>query len=236
MARCLKVLALDDEFLALELLGNFVGRVSDLELVGRFESPLAALDFLATESVDLLLLDIEMPQLKGTRLLSVLKNPPVTIFTSAYSDYAVEAFALDAVDYLLKPFSFPRFVQAINKAREQILKEPSLPAREAVISVRAEGKLHRIQIADILFVEGMKEYVRITTPDQRYMAYTRLHQVDALLPANDFVKVHRSFRVGSAHVQTLEGNRLWVGGYEVPVSRDLKKEVVARLFPDDPLG
>lgn len=234
MARCLKVLALDDEFLALELLENFVNRVPDLALVGRLEAPLAAIDFLAREKVDILLLDIEMPELKGTRLLSVLKDPPVTIFTSAYSEYAVEAFALDAVDYLLKPFSYARFVQAINKARDQVLKNAPLTASPGVISVRADGKLHRIQISEILIVEGMKEYVRITTVGQRYTAYTRLHQIDALLSEDDFVKVHRSFRVGSAHVQTLEGNQLWVGGYKVPVSRDLKKKVVARLFPHGP--
>lgn len=230
MPKPLATLLVDDEHLALELLENFVQRIPDLHIVGRFRSPIQAIEFLADHPVDLLFLDIQMPQLSGTKLLSILKNPPATIFTTAHAEFAVDAFALDATDYLLKPFSFDRFLQAVQKVRarrEHLAVEP----KQDVIAFRADGRLHRLPATEILFVEGMKEYVRIATKDKRYTVYLRLHQVESQLPSGAFLKVHRSYTVNIHQVQSLQGNRLFVGGSEVPVSRDLKADVTARLFP-----
>ena len=231
MQQPIKTLLIDDEFLALELLENYIGQVADLEIVGRLDSAVTAIDFLAENEVDLMFLDIQMPQLTGTRLLSVLKNPPATIFTTAYEQYAVDAFAFDATDYLLKPFGFERFLQAVEKARMSLRTPSETASSPDVIVFRADGRLHRLPIAEILFVEGMKEYVRITTKENRHMAFIRLHQIEAMLPITHFIRVHRSFIISANQVEYLEGNRLKIGVHQIPISRNLKPQVIARLFP-----
>jgi len=157
----IKVLLVDDEFLALQLLENFVKEVPELELVAKTKSPVEAQNILNSENIDLLFLDIQMPTLSGVNLLKNLKNPPLTIFTTAYSDYALTAFDLNVIDYLLKPFSFERFLQAVDKAKTQLSKSTSTNRQEGSIflSVKAGGKIIKIFFDDILFIEGLKEYV-----------------------------------------------------------------------------
>lgn len=231
MNKPIDTILVDDEFLALELLENFVSQVPSLRVVGRFSSAVKAIEFLSAKKTDLMFLDIQMPQLSGTSLLSILKDPPATIFTTAFSEYAVDAFALDAVDYLLKPFSFERFLQAVGKAQQRIEPKTKPGPSEDILSFRADGQLYRIQISDILFVESMKEYVRIHTLQKRYTTYVRLHQIESLLPPETFLKVHRSYIVSVKHVQSLSGNRLLIQNHEIPISRDLKTSITNRLFP-----
>jgi len=220
----IKVLLVDDEFLALQLLENFVKEVPELELVAKTKSPIEAQHILSRDRIDLLFLDIQMPTLSGVNLLKNLKNPPLTIFTTAYSDYAL-------IDYLLKPFSFERFLQAVDKAKTQlsksIPKSASTNKKEGLLflSVKADGK-----IDDILFIEGLKEYVKIVYATENIVTFERLKNLEAILPADQFLRVHKSYIINTAKVTVMEGNLLSIGTHSIPISRGKKEMVVKRVF------
>jgi len=233
MAEPITTLIVDDEFLALNLLEHYIEQVPGLTLSGRFKSPLEAAQRLQEGDIQLLFLDIQMPTLSGNHLLRTLKHPPVTIFTTAYADYAVEAFELNAVDYLLKPFSFERFLQAVNKAKELLRRvaPPMIPQESKdYFSVRVDGKVVRISFEDILFIEGLKEYVRIVCRDTRHVTLASLKDLEELLPATHFLRVHKSFIVAKNKVQALDGNRLEIGAHKIPVSRSRREAVVEAVF------
>lgn len=240
----MKILLVDDEFLALQLLEQFASQLPGVEVVGKAKSPVAALEILEREAVDVLFLDIQMPVMSGVGLLRSLKNPPVTIFTTAYSEHAVEAFDLNAVDYLLKPFAFERFVQAIGKAREAL----SLRRREADFSekvlektaektpdfivVKVDGRLQKIQLGELQYVEGLKEYARfVCAGGRQFVAFERLKNIEEMLPAGDFLRVHKSYIVAKRCAQSIEGNLLDLGGKsKIPVSRERREDVVRAIF------
>ena len=235
----IKTLLVDDEFLALNLLEGFIQKVPDLEIIAKEKSPLKALEILNRGEVDLLFLDIQMPTLSGNNLLKTLKRPPVTIFTTAYENYAIEAFELNAVDYLLKPFSFERLLQAINKAKEQIrFREGAVPASAIVVpekskdffSVKVDGKIKKVNFGDILYIEGLKEYVRIVCGNERLVTLESLKNLEELLPEGEFLRVHKSYIVAKTKVQGLEGNMLEIGKQKIPISRSKREEVVKTIF------
>lgn len=236
----IRALLVDDEFLALNLLEAFIDKVPDIEAVGRAKTPMKALEILNQQPVDLMFLDIQMPTLTGNQLLRSLKNPPLTIFTTAYSDYAVEAFGLNAVDYLLKPFSFERFLQALQKARELLApkagEEGSAPQfimpqhSRDFFSIKVDGKVVKVRFEDILFIEGLKEYVRFVCQDARHVTLESLKNLEELLPSGHFLRVHKSYIVAKDKVQALNGNMLEIGEFKIPISRSKKEEVVQSLF------
>lgn len=232
----IKTLLVDDEFLALNLLETFVQKIPEMVIVDKVKNPLKAIDILNREPVDLLFLDIQMPTLSGTEMLKTIQNPPVTIFTTAYADYAVEAFSLNAIDYLLKPFSFERFLQAVNKARERIHFQRSasgilMPSQSRdFFTAKVDGKLVKIRFGDILFIEGLKEYVRIVCTDARHVTLESLKNLEQLLPQEAFIRVHKSFIVAKDKVQQLNGNMLEIGKHKIPISRTKKEEVVEWIF------
>jgi DNA-binding LytR/AlgR family response regulator len=232
----IKTLLVDDEYLALNLLEEFTRQVPDLEIVDKVKSPMKALDLLQQTPIDLLFLDIQMPTLSGNNLLKTLKNPPLTIFTTAYADYAIEAFELSAVDYLLKPFSFERFLQAVNKAREHIKSRESLATivipeqSRDFFSVKVDGKIVKVHFDDILFIEGLKEYVRIVCRDARFVTLESLKNLEDLLPKDNFIRVHKSYIIAKNKVQSLDGNMLEIGKNKIPISRSKRDEIVAWIF------
>lgn len=235
----IKTLLVDDEYLALNLLEEFIKQIPDMEVVGKVKSPIKALEVLNQTPVDLLFLDIQMPTLSGNQLLKTLKHPPLTIFTTAYSEYAIEAFELNAIDYLLKPFSFERFLQAINKAREQLNFRNEKPARSAILfpeqsqdffTVKVDGKLTKVRYDDILFIEGLKEYVRIVCSDARHVILESLKNLEDRLPDADFLRVHKSYIVAKSKVQSVEGNMLEIGKNRIPISRSKREEVIQAIF------
>ena len=237
--KSIKVLLVDDEYLALDLLENFIKEVPDLELIDRVKSPIEAIDILNRTAIDLLFLDIQMPTLSGINLLKTLKRKPVTVFTTAYSEHAVEAYELDAVDYLLKPFAFERFLQAVNKAKDQLasantaIADPVPDAREArgeFISIKADAKLIKVFYKDILFIEGLKEYVRIVTKDDRHVTLMSLKELMDTLPSETFLRTHKSYIVNTKMVKSVEGNQLHLREHKIPVSRDKKTGVLKRIF------
>ena len=234
----IKTLLVDDEFLALNLLENFAGEVADLEIVDKVKSPVKAVEILNSRPVDLLFLDIQMPALSGINLLKTLRQPPVVIFTTAYSNFAVDAFDLNAVDYLLKPFSLERFLQAVGKAREQLKLRKMPPVSPAdtpeagkdYFTAKVDGKLVKIVFDRILFIEGLKEYVRIVCADGRYVTLESLQRLEGILPAGNFLRVHKSYIVAKDKVQSLNGNMLEIEKFKIPISRSKKDEVVEWVF------
>ncbi len=235
----MKVLAVDDEYLALKLLEEFIAQVPELQPAGFVKSPMEALEILQEQNIDLLFLDIQMPTLSGNNLLKSLPHPPLTIFTTAYANYAAEAFDLDAVDYLLKPFSFERFLKAVNKAKEMHRRRqggtpPALlankPPGKDFLAVKVDGTLKKIYFKDILFVEGLKEYVRIHCDHGRYVVLNRMKSLVEVLPSNNFMRVHKSYIIACDRVRGIDGNMLEIGEHRIPVSRGKREEVVKRIF------
>jgi len=228
----IKVLLVDDEFLALQLLENFVKEVPELELVAKTKSPMEAQNILSNTNIDLLFLDIQMPTLSGVNLLKNLKNPPLTIFTTAYSDYALTAFDLNVIDYLLKPFSFERFLQAVHKAQRQLSTSNPIHKKDSphFLSVKANSKIVKVLVDDILFIEGLKEYVKIVCATDNIVTFERLKNLETILPANQFLRVHKSYIINTAKVTSIEGNLLTIGTHFIPISRGKKEMVVKRIF------
>ncbi len=228
----IKTLLVDDEFLALQLLEKFAEKAPELEIIDKVKSPMQALEILNREPVDLLFLDIQMPGLSGNNLLRTLRRPPATIFTTAYSEYATEAFDLDAVDYLLKPFAFERFLKAVNKAKDflQDRQVDSNPVSANFMTAKVDGKIVKVYYRDILFIEGLKEYVRIVCQKNRYVTLESLHNLEHTLPRDDFLRVHKSYIVALPKVEALLGNMLEIGPHKIPISRSKREEVVRVIF------
>jgi DNA-binding LytR/AlgR family response regulator len=228
----IKCLLVDDEHLALALLEKFIGQIPDLEIVEKCKSPIRAVELLQSEPVDLLFLDIQMPILSGTNLLRAVTKKPVTIFTTAYSQYALDAFELDAVDYLVKPYAFERFEHAVQKARDALrLRDLNAAAGpEGILTVKADRKWIKIPFSDILYVEGWKEYVKIFTEHEKIVTLESLNNLEGTLPESHFLRVHKSFIVAKDRVQKMDGDDLVIGAARIPVARARKKEVVEALF------
>jgi DNA-binding LytR/AlgR family response regulator len=232
-------LLIDDEYLALKLLEDYLSKLPEIEIVDKVKSPLKAIEILNSRHIDLIFLDIQMPTISGTNLLKTLKHKPVTIFTTAYSEHAAQAFDLDAVDYLLKPFSFERFLQAVNKAKEQIsvanmqVNSPvtvEMEVEKNFISVKSEGKFVKIDFDDILFIEGLKEYVKIVCKKGYFITLESLRNLEAKLPESRFIRVHKSYIASIQKIKALSGNMLEIENYEVPVSREKKEEITRIVF------
>ncbi len=232
----LRCLLVDDEPPALDVLEAYVRAVDTLELVGRCENAIQAFQVLQQQPVDVLLLDIQLPQLLGTDFLRSLRNPPSVILTTAYRDYALEGFELDVVDYLLKPIPFDRFLRAIGKVagRQNVPVGSPLPPAEGpapFIYVRTERRAVKVVLHEIQYVESQKDYVRIvTTTDKPFLVKQSLTSLAELLPADQFVRIHRSFLVGLQHVKFYSAQHVGVAGQELPVGSLYQREVQRALL------
>ena len=248
----IKCIAIDDEPLALRQVSKYMERIEDLEVVALCNSAHAAQQVLAEKQVDIMFVDINMPDLNGVDFVRGLENPPMVIFTTAYSEYAVDGFRLDAVDYLLKPFGFGDFERAVNKARSllelQRLREQHItptaeaePPQEPVdnndcISIKADYKVSLVKYADIIYIESVGEYVRLhLTSGSSIMSLFRLKNMESALPSNRFMRVHRSYIVNLGHVTGYARGRVYLDNEEyVPISvnyRDSFREYIDRMHP-----
>ncbi|MGH1438150.1 MAG: LytR/AlgR family response regulator transcription factor [Lewinella sp.] len=225
-----KILLVDDEYLALNLLESYVQQVPGTRLIAKCKSALEAMEVLRQEEVDIMFLDIQMPSLSGVDFLKGLEKRPATVFTTAYKDYAIDAFNLNAVDYLLKPFSFPRFLQALQKGINHQQKGEEKDAAITYLPIKVDGKLVRVKISEIVYVEGMKEYVRIVCENNKYVTFERMKNMENLLPTAQFMRVHKSYLIARQKVTSIEGNLLEVGGAKIPVSRSLRSQIIEELF------
>jgi DNA-binding LytR/AlgR family response regulator len=231
----LTCLIIDDEPLARKGLKEYIQEVDFLYLAGEFEDPLKATQVLLHQKTDLLFLDIQMPKLTGLDFLKAIAHPPLVILTTAYPQYALDGFELNVVDYLLKPFSFERFWKAIIKAQSlassQSQLSPFVPtARPTYFFIKHDNKLVKIQHIDILFVEALQNYVAIHVKDKKYLAYLTLQSVEEYLPPDQFLKIHKSYLVAFSKIDSIEGNNIRIGDYHLPISRNLKDEVLERLL------
>jgi len=232
--RCLIV---DDEELARNLLEKFISKLPHLEMVDKCENPVKAMEVLQKEKIDLLFLDIQMPEMTGVEFLKILPNKPVVIFTTAYSEYALEGYELDITDYLLKPFSFDRFVQAVNKAVELIaLKNGSNNASVSEIAkdyllVNADHKIFKLKFSDIEYIEGMREYVAFHTASQgRILSLMSLKKLEEDLPSEQFMRIHKSYILNSQKVKALEGNLVHLGEKKLPIGASYREKVLGQIF------
>ncbi|KAA3438352.1 LytR/AlgR family response regulator transcription factor [Rufibacter hautae] len=233
----LTCLAIDDEPLALDIMRSYIGKIPFLQLVQTCSSALEAMAVLQRQPVDLLFLDIEMPEITGVQFVQSLSHRPAVIFTTAYPQYALDGFTLDAVDYLLKPIPFDRFFKAVNKVYERAQLQaatpsPSLPVlpqtdTEDFIFVKADYKTLRVNLKDILFIEGLKDYVIIHTVSRKIITLLSMNKIMEKIPEQDFARVHRSYIVSLAHIESIEKGRLKIKDQEIPIG-DSYKEVFMR--------
>lgn len=224
----------DDEQLARVLIEDFVSKVGFLNFVGSFKNPLDALAHMKKEVVDLVFLDIQMPDLTGIDLVKSMSKAPQIIFTTAYPEYALDGFELNVTDYLLKPFSFNRFLQAVNKVadlHQRLSPKGTVTVPDQQITIHADHKIYKILLKDILYIEGLKEYVSYYTKNgQRIIALQSLKSLEMSLGNAGFIRVHRSYIVPIGKIETLEGNQLRIGEKLIPVGRSYKDQLLKRVF------
>lgn len=230
----IKCLVVDDEPLAREAIKVYIEKMPELELVDECENALQAMAGLRSKHVDLIFLDIEMPEIDGISFLQMLKNIPGVIFTTAYRNYAVEAFELDVIDYLLKPISFERFVSAINKYYERTNKPFSVQTEfknETVnyLNVKADRKTYKVDIATIQYIESLKDYVKIVCSDVSIVTHDSLSNMEAFLSEYAFIRIHRSFLVAIDKIKSFDAESVYLENNELPVSRTYKKSVLTIL-------
>lgn len=224
----IRCVAIDDEPLALNVIENYISQTPDLELLQRFTNPVKALQFLSQNEVDLLFVDIQMPDLTGLDLISTLKSKPVLIFTTAYSEYAIEGFKADAIDYLLKPIDYPDFERAANKAKDWIYTKRNqamqVQTNKDFLFIKSEYKIVRLNFDDIRYIQGMSEYVRIfLTTGKPVMSLISMKSLEAQLPEHRFMRVHKSFIVNLEKINIIERNEIvYEDGVIIPVSAQYK--------------
>jgi DNA-binding LytR/AlgR family response regulator len=237
----MRCILIDNDIPALELLRSYIGKIPFLELTGSFDDPFAAMDFLMKNPVDLVLTGVEMDGIDGLQLISSLSNRPMAIFISARREYAVDGFALDAVDYLLKPVSFDRFLKAVNKAyetrsqRETPRMSPpagyaSAPVVYDHIFVKTENRLVRLLFGDILLIEGYGDYIKIHLRDNRVLlSLQNMSAFETRLPATDFARVHRSYIVAIDKIDEIERKRIKIGKHLIPISDSYQEGFLTRI-------
>lgn len=227
----MNALIVEDEFYARELLADYVAKIPFLHLVKTCENVFQAMEVMQKQDIDILILDIQMPDMTGLDFVRSLNRSPIIIFCTAYSEYAIEGFELDVADYLLKPIEFPRFLQAIYKAKSRheakVLAEDQNPAHSAVgkmaekeddfLIVKDGAKIYKIDYADILFIEGQREYVTFHTTKKNITGLYVIRTLEESLPADRFLRVHKSYIVALKYIEMIEGNMLKIGNVRVPI-------------------
>ncbi len=224
----------DDEPLARNLLAEYVKKIASLTLLQTFSSPLAAMEVLQNQPVDLLFLDIQMPEITGINFLKILRKSPMVVLTTAYSEYALESYELDVVDYLLKPITLERFLKAVEKVGQRLALQNDIPAPQhethiteqpqPFVFVKDGTKLVKIRWKDILYIEGMKDYVAIHTRQQKIVSLQRLKTLENQLPADQFIRIHHSYIVALEGIDIIHKDKVQIGKSYIPISDTYKKQ------------
>lgn len=226
-------IVIDDEPLARKGLKEYIADVDFLDLAAEFDNPLQATEFISNGQTQLLFLDIQMPKITGLDFFRSLQHPPPVIFTTAYPQYALEGFEVNALDYLVKPVSFDRFLKAVLKAKEYYeVRDKNVADATAseYFFIKADNKLVRILFDEVLFVEALQNYVTIHTTGKKYMTYLTFKSVEDYLPGDKFIKVHKSYIISASKVDSIEGNEIKIGQHHIPISRNQKDEVMEKLL------
>jgi DNA-binding LytR/AlgR family response regulator len=220
----------DDEPLAIEALVNLIGKIPGMEILGTCRDAVEALQLIREKEFDLVFLDIHMPELSGLEMLRSLSRPPKVIFTTAYREYAADAFELDVVDYLLKPISFERLLKAINRYHDRsVIKPDHAEGKISSITIYADKKTHRIPAKDILFVEGLKDYAIVHTRGGRLVTRQTMKNIGELLVDFGFIRVHRSWIVPLSGIRSWTGYSLYIGEKEIPIGKTYRHRILELL-------
>ena len=232
---------IDDESPARNVVKKYVEDFPGIETVAECKNALEAFEALETHKPDLLFLDINMPKISGLNFLKTIKEPPFVIITTAYREYAVEGFELDVVDYLHKPFSFERFIKAVNKVKDRLsskLETTPLPqviqnntSEEAVdaLFIKEDKKTYRVNKKDVLYIESVGDYIKVHTAERTYLTYMSLKKILTLLPESEFIRVYKSFIVSLSKIDSFEGNFILIQKYDIPIGSSYKQDFVRRI-------
>lgn len=228
----IKCLIIDDEKLASKVIETYIEPLNDMEVAGVVTSAIEAYNFLSGESVDLIFLDINMPELSGLDFLKSLQDPPLIIITSAYREFAVDGYDLDVVDYLVKPIPLPRFMHAIDKVKKQMDFDGQAVQTNADqhVLLKVDKKLLRIDLADIFYIESLKDYIRVNTRIGNFTTHQTLTAISELLPKENFIRIHRSFTISLNKVNALIGNAVEINGQLLPMGRNYVSEVREKIL------
>jgi two-component system, LytTR family, response regulator len=226
----IKCIVIEDEPLAVKVLSDYISQVPFLEVQGTFKDAILATEFLRNNYPDLIFLDIHLPKLKGMAFLKTITHPPAVIITTAYHQYAVEGFDLNVTDYLLKPFEFERFLVAVNKVKIEREKKELHEGAEIkdYLFLNVQKKKVKILFSEIVYIESQREYIKIVTTKREYLSKMTTHEIEALLPANLFKRIHRSFIVSVSKIESYTAEEVEVNGVSIPVGRDYR-DVIQNL-------
>ncbi|MBD0277330.1 MAG: response regulator transcription factor [Flavisolibacter sp.] len=229
-----KCMIVDDEPLARKVLKEYIDDTDFLELSEEAGNPLKALNKMASGKIDIIFLDIQMPKLNGIDFLKSYKQLPPVILTTAFPEYALEGYELDVVDYLVKPITYERFLKAALKAKEYIeLKQCTQPTQNTNVFpyffIKCDNKLEKIFFADILFIEGLSNYIVIHTHEKKYITYLTMRSIEERLPGHEFVQIHRSYIVSIPQISRLDMNDVWIKDKVLPISKGYKEQLMQRI-------
>lgn len=244
--RCIIV---DDEPLAIRVIENYLNRLTDFDILGKFQNGIDAFNFLQENEVDLIFLDINMPMLNGLELIQSLQEGPEIILTTAYREYAVESYEHAVLDYLVKPISFQRFLKAVHRAGKWIrLKEqpapspaqpaaaPTVPADPQYLFLKVDKKMVRVPIEEILYIESLKDYIRVVTEEEELIVHQAISKITDMLPQDAFLRIHRSFTVNTSRIEAVDGNQVEVRGKLLPIGRLFQQSVKDKIYSKGLIG
>ena len=234
----IKAILVDDEPHAIEVLDNYLRNFNEIEIVARCQDAIQAFQVLQQQKVDLMFLDVKMPGLTGTELLRSLKTPPKVVFTTAYQDYAVEGFDLNAVDYLLKPIPFERFLRAMDKVftglnvanqSVSIAQKAAVSNQDVFLYLKVDRKMVKVNVIDILWVESLRDYIKVVLKDKVLITKQKISLLEELLPEDSFIRVHRSFIVAMDKVESYHAHKIEIAGKELPIGRNFRNDCQRRF-------
>lgn len=231
----IKCIIIDDEPLAIDVIESFLKEFKNIHVVNTFKNPIEALAVLEEGNIDAVFLDINMPRMNGLEFLKTLQEYPQIIITTAYKEYALESYELEVLDYLVKPISFNRFLKSINKLTARLVAikkgEPSQePIQPAHIFLKVDKKLVKILLSDILFIESLKDYIRVSTLEKTFMSHKSLTSISEELSSENFIRIHKSYTIAIDKVKSIEGNLVEVGGKRIPIGRNYATHAKQRIL------
>lgn len=231
----IKALIIDDEPLARNVIKEYSKKIPSLNIIGECGDAICAHQFMQNNQVDLIFLDINMPKLSGIEFLKTIKNPPLVIFTTAYSEYALDGFELNVIDYLKKPFSFERFCKAFFRAEELLLLKESANKSESVenssdfIFVKSDKKTIKVNISDIQYIEGLGDYIKLFTNDKKLVTNLSMKKIEALLPSSQFYRIHKSYIISLDKIELIEGNMVKINSMKLPIGNNYRQEFMLHV-------
>ena len=231
----IKCIIIDDEPLAIEVIKRHLEEFQNIDLLATFNTPIAALQTIETNEIDVIFLDINMPKMSGLEFLKTLTNKPHIVITTAYREFAVESFDLDVLDYLVKPIPFGRFLKSINKVQARINLEKEKQSdivikEEPFIFLKVDKKMMKIKLNDILYIESLKDYLKVFTVAENYLVHKSMTSISEELPSDNFLRIHRSFTIAINKISSVEGNSIEIDKKRIPIGRNYLAQAKQKIF------